>query len=157
MGQNLKPLGTVPSSPRAAQPVQTQSASSGEPALALAGAGAAAAGAGAAGAAAFFAAGSGAAFFSRDCSSSNLLSPAAISLIADAPAAAGAALSLDPSLLLAPLQRLDFDFRCLDGSAPSEKLMRLSIAEVRRAARPANARGTDASKARNPPATPKAS
>ena len=150
MGQNLKPLGTVPSSPRAAQPVQTQSASSGEPALALAGAGAGAAGAGAAGAAAFFAAGSGAAFFSRDCSSSNLLSPAAISLIADAPAAAGAALSLDPSLLLAPLQRLDFDFRCLDGSAPSEKLMRLSIAEVRRARGPANA------KARNPPATPKA-
>ena len=150
MGQNLKPLGTVPSSPRAAQPVQTQSASSGEPALALAGAGAAAAGAGAAGAAAFFAAGSGAAFFSRDCSSSNLLSPAAISLIADAPAAAGAALSLDPSLLLAPLQRLDFDFRCLDGSAPSEKLMRLSIAEVRRARGPANA------KVPNPPATPKA-
>ena len=151
MGQNLKPLGTVPSSPRAAQPVQTQSASSGEPALALAGAGAGAAGAGAAGAAAFFAAGSGAAFFSRDCSSSNLLSPAAISLIADAPAAAGAALSLDPSLLLAPLQRLDFDFRCLDGSAPSEKLMRLSIAEVRRARGPANA------KVPNPPATPKAS
>ena len=150
MGQNLKPLGTVPSSPRAAQPVQTQSASSGEPALALAGAGAGAAGAGAAGAAAFFAAGSGAAFFSRDCSSSNLLSPAAISLIADAPAAAGAALSLDPSLLLAPLQRLDFDFRCLDGSAPSEKLMRLSIAEVRRARGPANA------KVPNPPATPKA-
>ena len=118
--------------------------------MALAGAGAAAAGAGAAGAAAFFAAGSGAAFFSRDCSSSNLLSPAAISLIADAPAAAGAALSLDPSLLLAPLQRLDFDFRCLDGSAPSEKLMRLSIAEVRRARGPANAKG------RNPPATPKA-
>ena len=118
--------------------------------MALAGAGAGAAGAGAAGAAAFFAAGSGAAFFSRDCSSSNLLSPAAISLIADAPAAAGAALSLDPSLLLAPLQRLDFDFRCLDGSAPSEKLMRLSIAEVRRARGPANA------KVPNPPATPKA-